>query len=211
MTQAEEKQLVRRILDGSQDAFEQLVACYERRIYAMAFRMTRSEQDALDLSQEIFLKIYRSLPGFGFRSSLATWIYHISSSLCIDFLRSRRVRPPAESLTPPPEEDQPDRDIPDERWSPERCAQRRAALEALDKGLGRLSQEHREILLLREMDGLSYDEIASRLSLAPGTVKSRIARARDALRQFLCEEGNFFAKAPSNETESNGKGGHDLV
>lgn len=202
MTPEEEKKLVRRILRGDQEAFELLVAAHERRIYAMALHMSHNEQDALDLSQEVFLRIYRSLPEFRFHSSLTTWIYHICTNVCIDFLRSRRVRPLAESLSGDGSEELPDLDIPDDRWQPDAYALQQAALESLQNGLRRLSPKHRSILLMRGVEGLTYEEISRRLSIPTGTVKSRIARARELLRQILLEEGNFFPLEPSNILEA---------
>lgn len=195
-----EKKLVARILAGENDAFETLVSLYERRIFAMALRTVHNEQDAMDLCQEVFLKIYKSLPLFRFQSSLATWIYHLTSNLCIDFLRARKVRPQTESLSSE-DEDLPAREIPDERWAPERCTEQIASREALNEGLRRLSPQHREILLLREMNGLSYEEIGERLHLPTGTVKSRIARARESLRGYLVNNGNFFSQDASKLPE----------
>lgn len=201
----EDRELVRLILKGDEDAFSLLVDTYQRRIYAMAYQMTRSEQDALDLSQEIFLRIYRSLGGFRFQSSLSTWIYHLASNLCLDFLRAQRSRPQVQLLSPEEDGNPAAGDIPDDRYDPQRAAEQAELQEALNHAVESLSDAHREIFLLREVEGLGYEEIALRLNLELGTVKSRIARAREQMRAALKKQGNFFPGSPSKQAERRSK------
>ena len=166
---------VQAVLDGDGNAFEDIVRTYEKNVYNIALRMTGDREDALDISQEAFLKAYHSLPSFRGEGKFSVWLYRIVSNTCLDFLRSRSRRNEV-SLS-----------------------------EALQRGLLRLPEDQRKILLLREIEGLSYDEIARVLSIEGGTVKSRIYRARRKLCEFLAGDGNISPSASSNKT-----GGGDM-
>ena len=192
-----ESELVRAAQAGDQSAFGQLVTANQAMVYSLAYRMTGNPEDAADLTQEAFLNAWRSLGTFEGQSAFSTWIYRLTSNACIDFLR-REKRRNSFSMTLEDEEDE-DRqaDLPDDRWSPQRELERQEAQEAVRQGLAALSPEHREVLILRELEGLSYAEIAQALDLEEGTVKSRIARARLSLRDFLIKSGNFFETPPS--------------
>ena len=191
MTREEELALVRRVQAGETDAFEELVRAHEKTVYNLALRMTGNPQDAEDMAQEAFLKAYRSLPEFRGESKFSVWLYRIVSNVCTDHLR-RQSRRPASSLTAEDEEgDAVQWDVPDESQSPERVLEQKLTREAVQKGLAALPEEQRQILLLREIRGLSYEEIGEILSLEPGTVKSRIFRARKRLCAFLLREGNI--------------------
>ena len=192
-----EQELVHAAQSGDQSAFGQLVTANQAMVYSLAYRMTGNPEDAADLTQEAFLNAWRSLGSFNGQSAFSTWIYRLASNACIDFLR-REKRRSSLSMTLEDEDDA-DRqaDLPDDRWSPQRALERREAQEAVRQGLAALSPEHREVLVLRELEGLSYAEIAHALGLEEGTVKSRIARARLSLREFLLKSGNFFEGPPS--------------
>lgn len=193
----DERDLIRAAQKGDQGAFSRLVEANQGKIYSLCYRMTGNSDDAADLTQEAFLNAWRGLSKFGGQSSFSTWLYRLASNACIDFLR-REKRRSALSITLEDEDDE-DRqaDFPDDRWSPERELERKELRQALQDGLAALSPEHREVLLLRETEGLSYQEIAQCLDLEEGTVKSRIARARLALKDYLQKSGNFFDGGPS--------------
>ena len=203
MTQEEELRLIRRVQAGETEAFEDLVRAHEKTVYNLALRMTGDAQDAEDMAQEAFLKAYRSLGDFRGESKFSVWLYRIVSNVCLDFLR-RRSRRPTVSLTAEDEEGEEQQwDVPDERLSPERLLEQKLTREAVQAGLRELPEEQREILLLREIKGLSYEEIGEILSLEPGTVKSRIFRARKRLCAFLLREGNI----PDEFTSKTARGG----
>jgi len=183
MTDAE---LVSKAKSGDREAFGALVEGHQAMVYSLAFRMVGNPEDAADLTQEAFLSAWRALGGFDGRSAFGTWLYRLTSNACIDFLR-RESRRGALSMTRAGEDGEEQLEVPDDRYAPERMLARQEARQALERGLRRLSPEHRQILLLRELEGLSYAEIARRLRLEEGTVKSRIARARLALRRFMGE------------------------
>ena len=187
-----EPELVTRAKGGDDVAFAQLMQDNEKRIYNLTLRMTGNPEDAMDLAQEAFLNAWRGLKFFKGDSSFSTWVYRLASNACIDHLRKQKRRQ-ALSTTVSLDEDGEDRqaDIPDERFQPETELERQELRRSVERGLGLLSDEHRQVLVMREVNGLSYQEIGDVLGLETGTVKSRIARARLALRKILLEDGNF--------------------
>ena len=191
MSPEQENRIIDRVLAGDAEAFEALVSAYEKPAYRLALRMLGQQEDAEDVTQEAFLKAYRSLPSFRQDSRFSLWLMRIVSHLCLDLLR-RRKRRPAQSLSQENGDgEETELDIPDESFSPEALLQRKLTREAVQRGLDNLPDEARQILLLRELQGLSYEEIGSVLALEPGTVKSRIFRARKRLCAFLLRDGNL--------------------
>ncbi len=185
-------ELVTAAQQGDQAAFGALVEKYQAMAYSQALRMVGNPDDAADATQDAFLNAWRALPGFQGQSSFSTWLYRLTSNACIDLLRRSKRRPTLSITVADEDEEGPqETDIPDERWSPERELERKETRQTVRSGLSALSPEHREVLALREFEGLSYQEIAQLLELEEGTVKSRIARARLALREFLLNSGNF--------------------
>lgn len=196
-----EQELVARAKQGDQTAFDQLVRDNEKRIYNLTLRMVGNPDDALDLSQEAFLNAWKGLASFQGNSSFSTWLYRLASNACLDFLRSRKRRQDStgsplslddEASPPPPADD---------RAQPDAQLERKERTLALHRALDALPPHHRQILVMRELSGLSYQEISAALELDMGTVKSRLTRARLALKKILSEDGNFFSPSPSISTE----------
>ena len=183
---------------GDEEAFAHLVALYQKPIYNLTLRMTGRPEDAEELTQTAFLNAWRGLPRFQAEASFFTWLYRLAKNASIDFLRHESRRYQVLNTTSLDDEDSATSDIPDHRHNPEGRLLHKDLQEALHRGLEQLSPEHREILLQREIEGLSYYEIADMQNLELGTVKSRIARARLALRQVLLEQGNYFEKGSSD-------------
>ena len=202
MTQTE-GELVSRARAGDAAAFEQLMLASQDRVYTLCLRMTGNREDALDLAQEAFLNAWRGLPSFQGNSSFSTWVYRLASNACIDFLRKRKRRQEHESAASLDDEEAPLPEPADPGATPEEALERAELRRAVERGLQALPEHHRQVLVMRELSGLSYQEIGETLGLDLGTVKSRIARARLALKNFLTEEGNFSPGPPSKKSEAN--------
>ena len=206
MTREQEAAIIKQVLEGDVNAFEGLVKEYEKNVYNLARRMTGDPEDAADMAQDAFIKAYNSLGSFRGDSKFSVWLYRIVSNLCLDFLRSRKRRPTVSLSVENDEGEDMEFDIADESQSPETLLEQKLTREAVRRGLDSLPPEQRQILLLREIQGLSYEEIAQVLELETGTVKSRIFRARKRLSVFLLRDGNI----PGFVSSSNTGGGDGL-
>ncbi|HIY72947.1 MAG TPA: sigma-70 family RNA polymerase sigma factor [Candidatus Intestinimonas merdavium] len=195
-----EQELVARARRGDETAFEALVTENEKRIYNLCRRLTGNQEDAAELTQEAFLNAWRGLGRFQGESSFSTWLYRLATNACIDFLRKEKRRQSLSmTVSLDDEEEARQVELPDERYAPEGALERAEARRAVAEGLERLTLEHRQVLVMREIHGLSYAEIGQVLGLEEGTVKSRIARARGALRKVLTERGNLFGEPSSKK------------
>ena len=199
MTREEERTLIARVLDGDTDAFEPLVLEHQTNVYRLAFRMLGNDADAADAAQDAFIKAYTSLSSFRGESRFSVWLYRLTNNICVDMLRRRRETIPIESDND--EGEATELPLPDERWSPEVLAERAEDVRAVRSAMAALSPEYREILTLREIGGLSYEELADALHLEVGTVRSRLNRARKKLADELMRTGNFSPDVPSKKRE----------
>lgn len=194
----DDRQLVARAQGGDPEAFSQLVERHQTMVYRLALGKTGSPQDAEEVTQTAFLKAWQGLRTFQGKAAFSTWLYRLTANAAVDLLRRRRE--PALSLDDP---DLPP--IPDQAPSPEELSMAAERRRLLWQAIDQLPKSHRLPLVLRELEGLSYREIARALDLEEGTVKSRLARGRLMLRQQLLESGTFYptqaAEAPA------GKGG----
>ena len=202
MTVFFENEIIRSVLRGNVNDFEKLVTAYEKNVYNIALRMVGDPDDAAEMTQETFIKAYRALSSFRGDSKFSSWLYRIASNVCLDFLRSRS-RHPQVSLSTVDEDDRATFELPDMRQNPEEQLMKKLGMEAVRRGLEQLPEQQRQILVLRELGGLSYAELAQTLGLEEGTVKSRIFRARKRLCALLLCDGNISDGAAS----VSGKGG----
>ena len=196
----EEKQLIQQAAAGDAAAFEALVLRYQTQVYSLAYRMVGNEADAQDLAQEAFVRAWRALDSFQFSSQFSTWLYRLTSNICIDFLRSQKKRKHI-SLTVLQDDEQQQWDMPDHRPLPEEqmiVAQER---EALAKAIAALDPEYRQVLILRIVNDCSYQQISEIMGIREGTVKSRLSRAREQLRKKLAQSGNFSGSSSSNSVK----------
>ena len=191
--------LIQAARNGDQVAFGELVQQYQKRVFALAVRMCPTPELAEEAAQEAFLAAWQGLPFFRGDSAFATWLYRLTSNACVDLLRkeNRHQGPSLDDETVSAE-------VPDPAPTPEKAVEQQELRRQIEAGLQTLSPEHREVLILREIHQLRYDEIADSLSLDVGTVESRISRARKQLRNFLLKSGNFSPLPASKGTEKEG-------
>lgn len=185
--------------EGDETAFEALVRLYDKKVYTLCRRMCISEEDAQEAAQDAFLAVWRAIGAFRQESSFSTWLYRLATNACIDLLRRNKRSGGSVSLDD--EETAPE--LVDTRPLPQQELERRETQRLIEDGLRALPEDYRAILLLREVQGLSYAEIAEVTQLELGTVKSRISRGRILLRNYLTASGNFFETAASKVTECN--------
>ena len=188
---SDELQLIKQVLDGDKTAFEALVIANEKNVYNLALKMTGNDEDALDISQEAFLKAYTKIGSFRGESRFSVWLYRLTYNLCIDFIRKK---PRAQVISLTYQDDAGDTyemEAPDTRNIPEDVILRREKRKTVAESINELGDKHREILVMREMSAMSYEEIASVLRISEGTVKSRLARARKSLANILVSKGTF--------------------
>lgn len=183
-------ELVNRAKAGELDAFEALATRYERRVFSLAMRMLRQEQDAEDVTQQTFLSALENLNGFRGEASFATWVFRIATHAALKVIRKHKglkmisLEEAAEGTgqidsIPHPEF------IADWRQSPEQLVQRREIQRLLDEALAKLDEKHRLVFLLRDVEGLSIKETAEALGLSEANTKVRLLRARLQLREQL--------------------------
>jgi RNA polymerase sigma-70 factor (ECF subfamily) len=192
------------------DAFDNLVRLFEKKVYNLAYRMSGNHEDASDLSQEAFLRVFQSLKDFRGQSSFSTWLYRVVSNVCLDELRQRGRRPTV-SLDEPVAGDKGEvmqRQVPDPAPPPDELAERTEIREVVQAGIEQLTEEYRMVIVLRDLQGLSYQEIAEALDCSLGTVKSRLNRARFALKEKLSALELFSPNVVYTGGRSVAKGGH---
>ena len=185
---ADEADLVRRCAAGDDVACAELVSAHERMVYQLAYHLLGTRDEALDLSQEVFLRVFRTLATFRGQSSLRTWIYRIVINQARNRQRWFRRRRQSDQVSLD-DHQQAHGELPErpDQVAPDRLFLRKKAAARLWNAMERLPFDQRTAIVLREFDGLSYEEIAFSLDIAVGTVKSRLTRARQALRADLVE------------------------
>ena len=196
----DEKIQIEKAKNGDKSAFEQLVLAHQGRVFNLCLQMVQNRDDAMDLSQEAFLRAWRSLGQYQGASAFSTWLYRLTRNLCVDFLRKNRRIFTVPLTKESAEDGHYCLPLEDPTPTPEEAALKAERREMLLAALARLSPEHREILYYRVADGLCYEEIAEILHVSLGTVKSRLCRARLHLKQVL-EDGNYFEDRASNSAE----------
>lgn len=180
--------LIQRAKANDRAAFNEIVLRYKDKVYNYIYRMVRNATDAEDLTQETFVRAYLSLHSFQSRASLNTWLFRIATNLCIDHSRrAKRTQGLVTSLSPDNEEEEEglQRDIPDATFDPQRLLLNKELGEKLEKALQELPEKLRMVVLLYDVEGLSYEEIAAIAGCPLGTVKSRLFNARAVLRRKL--------------------------
>ena len=180
--------LIRRCKRGEEAAFQEVLARYRAPIYNLCWRMTRHDEDARDLAQEVFIKVFRLLDRYDEQYAFSSWIFRIATNHCIDHLRRQRLRFLSVERDGAGEEEEAEMQIPSQGPEPDVVMERREALEKLEEVIAELPPHYRVITLLRHDQALSHEEIAETLQLPLGTVKARIHRARNMIQQILVEK-----------------------
>jgi RNA polymerase sigma-70 factor (ECF subfamily) len=187
------QKLVSMARDGNENAFEQLVSIYERSVFNMAMYITRDREDALDVSQEVFVRLWQSLGRYRGDASVLTYLMTLTKNASYD-LKRKKSRNKTVSLTSENEDgEEVEIDIPDgsDDANPEQNYLRKEKIENVRRAIDALDREAREIIIMRDMNGMSYAEISKAMGIVEGTVKSRLSRARQSLKKIL-EEWNYF-------------------
>jgi RNA polymerase sigma-70 factor (ECF subfamily) len=178
---------------GDAESFERIVLAYQQRIFNLAYRLLGEREEAEDLTQEVFINVFRHLSKFRGQSQFSTWIYQVTMNHCRNRLKylKRRQHHATESLDNPvhTDEGEIDKDLPNEGDVPEDVLYRQQIQGLVQVALGRLQEDYREVVVLRDIQDLSYQEISDILRLPEGTIKSRLHRARLELRETLRSMG----------------------
>ncbi|MDD2586173.1 MAG: sigma-70 family RNA polymerase sigma factor [Syntrophomonadaceae bacterium] len=185
-----EAQLIKKSLQGDMRSFEELVEQYQNKVYALSYRYMGNEEDAYDMTQEAFIKAYRSLRSFKGDSGFGTWLYRIVTNVCLDEIRRRKRRIVPLSLDEPlstSDGDEVEKEIVDTSPTADILYEQKEFAQYIQNILDQMKSDHKTVIILRDMMELSYEEIAQVLNCSMGTVKSRLSRARSILRKKLGE------------------------
>ncbi len=184
-----DRELLEAVLEGDNTAYRGLVEKYQGRVYSMVYGMVRNREDARDITQEAFVKAYRNLAGFRLEASFYTWLYRIAMNLAIDYTRKRKRREIAGFDEQIAAKDQ-DGGISELHHgdSPRKALERKQLLGRIMDAMQKLSDDQRQVILLREVEGLSYREISEVMEIPEGTVMSRLFYARKKLQKLLSDE-----------------------
>lgn len=187
-------------------AWEKLVKEYENMVYHIAYRMMQNEQEAKDISQEIFIKVYRNLPRFDEKSTFSTWLYRIAINTCIDALRKNKTK---QTISWEQHIEQ-NETITYTTETPEEICLQKEKQNNIMEALQNLSPEHKAVILMRDIQDMTYGEIAECLSVSLGTVKSRIARAREQFKKEFLAKKELFTTHTRQKSIADKKGGDSL-
>jgi len=181
----EDAELVRRAKDGDYKAYDQLILLYKDAVYNVVFRMVRNHQEAEDLTQDTFLKAFKSLSSFNEEYAFSTWLFKIATNNCIDFFRKRKLKTFSMENQIRYKDDEIQHEYADNRKSAIEELIDGEKSEIIRRAIDRLPEKYRTVIQLRHREERSYEEIAQRLNLPLGTVKARIFRAREMLKREL--------------------------
>lgn len=180
--------LVKKSISGDVDAFEELIKDYKKMAYNIALRVLRNKEDAEDISQEALIKVFKNISSFNMKSSFKVWLYRIVMNTCFDFKRKKNIV--TYSIDKPLENDENEimHEIPDNTYNPDIVIQNELESQMLYESIDSLDDDFRTVIVLRDIQGLSYRDIASVLSCNEGTVKSRLNRARNKLKEIITKK-----------------------
>lgn len=191
MTREEEMRIVRKVLAGDVNAFEQLVIENQKSVYNLALKIMKNESDALDVSQDVFLKAYTNLENFRGDSRFSVWLYRLAYNACIDASRKSKTGMNVSLTVQDEDSESAELDLADTKPLPEEETERRETQREVQAAIQELPEEQRRIIVMREFSDMAYEDIASTLGISVGTVKSRLSRARKNLAKILIQNGTI--------------------
>jgi len=180
-------ELIKKAQQGDSNAFGELIAAYEKFVFNVACRMFGNAQDAEDIAQEALIKAYKNIDKFDFNSSFSTWLYRITTNTCIDEMRKRKGKE-TYSIDNEDEETGLSLQIKDTAPDASEKVMQQETVSEVRKAIDKLSEEHKMVIILRDIQDLSYEEVADTLGINVGTVKSRLARARKNLKDIILKD-----------------------
>lgn len=182
----EDWHLVKLFCQGDRIAFDRLVLKYQDLVVGMCTRLTASREEGEDSAQDIFLKMYKSICRFRGEAKFTTWLYKVTVNTCNNKAKSfwKKLSKKSYSLDDK-KADEPNRELGDKKFYPQKDLERKRIASAVKTAIGKLSDKHRTLIVLRDIQGLSYEEICTSTGLSEGTVKSRLSRARMVLQDKL--------------------------
>ena len=183
--------IVRKVLAGDVNAFEQLVIENQKSVYNLALKIMKNESDALDLSQDVFLKAYTNLENFRGDSRFSVWLYRLAYNACIDASRKSKAGMNVSLTVQDEDSESAELDLADNKPLPEEETERRETQREVQAAIQELPEEQRRIIVMREFSDMAYEDIAASLGISVGTVKSRLSRARKNLAKILIQNGTI--------------------
>ncbi|RKZ07184.1 hypothetical protein DRQ05_03525 [bacterium] len=185
----EDKRIIEGCLAGKRGAFEELLEKYKSKVYSICIRMVRNPTDAEDIAQEVFVRVFSALDRYDPSFPFSSWLYRITSNMCIDFIRKTKDRPVSIDKPLSGDDGEYAFQLPSDGAGPDRNVQAREMISILEEALARLPERYRMIVILRHEEQLSYEEISESLGIPIGTVKARIHRARNMIKEFFAKKG----------------------
>lgn len=181
----DEKKLIKQSIKGDVASFEQLIKSYQKMAYNVAYRVMGNEEDAKDMTQEALIKVYRNLKSFRMDASFSTWLYRIVMNTCKDALRKRKTKVISLDQTYDTGDGEMQWELEDEGLKPDEKLIQKETQEEVQEALQEVGENNRIVIVLRDIKGLTYSEIADVIDIAEGTVKSRLNRGRKELKEVL--------------------------
>ena len=185
----EDAKQIERCLRGEEKAFEELLDKYKKPVFSICLRMVRNHDDAEDLAQEVFIRTFSVLDRYDPAYPFSSWLYRITSNLCIDHIRRRRDGMLSLDQPVQGKDGEMSRQMPDDGVKPDRDIESKEMMEVLEEAIHTLPEHYRVIVILRHQEQLSYEEISDNLGIPLGTVKARIHRARNMIRDYFVNRG----------------------
>ncbi len=183
-----EYKLIKKCSKGDLNAFEELIKKHEKKAFNIALKMLKNRDDAMDISQEAFIKVYKSIGSFNFKSSFSTWLYRVVVNTCLDFIKKEKKIVYSIDNPIQTKDGEIHREIEDNKNIPEDIFEKKLNKQLVHNSIQKLNDIHKTAIILRDIEGFTYKEISEITDCSLGTVKSRIKRGRDYLKHIIVKE-----------------------